>query len=64
MEIVEPHSKPLLVTTVHRPPNVSTDLFDHIEKLIKVIDDENKKSYILGDLNCDMLKTGKRKMYG
>ena len=32
---------------------------DHFEKLIKVIHDENKEMYILGDLNCDMLKTDK-----
>ena len=31
--------------------------FDNLEKLIKAIDDENKEMYILGDLNCDMLKT-------
>ena len=32
------------------------DFFDHLEKLIKQIDDENKEMYLLGDLNCDMLK--------
>ncbi len=33
--------------------------FDHFEQLIKAIDNENKEMYILGDLNCDMLKTDK-----
>ena len=27
-----------------------------MEKLVKAIDDENKEIYILGDLNCDMLR--------
>ncbi len=30
--------------------------FDHLEKLIKQIDDENKEMYILGDLNCNLLE--------
>ena len=57
LEIVKPHSKPFLVTTVYRPPNAPADFFEHFESLIKAIDDENKEFYILGDLNCDMLKT-------
>ena len=27
-----------------------------MEKLIKATDDENKEIYVLGDLNCDILK--------
>ena len=30
--------------------------FESFEKFIKMIDDENKEIYTLGDLNCDMLK--------
>ena len=59
VEIIKPHSRPFLVTTIYRPPNASSEFFDHFEKLIKAIDDENKEMYILGDLNCDMLKTDK-----
>ena len=54
---MKPHSKPFLVTTVYRPPNAPFEFFESLEKLIKAIDDENKDMYILGDLNCDMLKT-------
>ena len=54
---MKPHSKPFLVTTVYRPPNAPFEFFESLEKLIKAIDDENKEMYILGDLNCDMLKT-------
>ena len=53
IEIIKPHSRPFLVTTVYRPPNAPSEFFDHFEKLIKAIDDENKEMYILGDLNCD-----------
>ena len=56
VEICKPHSRPFLVTTIYRPPNLPNDFFLHFEKLIKQIDDENKEIYILGDLNCDMLK--------
>ena len=56
IEITKPHSKPFLVTTVYRPPSASSEFFDHFEKLIKAIDHENKEVFILGDLNCNMLK--------
>ncbi len=59
VEIIKPHSKPFLVTTVYRPPSASSEFFDNFEQLIKAIDNENKEMYILGDLNCDMLKTDK-----
>ena len=57
VEINNPHSRPFLVTTIYRPPNSTHDFFESFEKFIKMIDDENKEIYILGDLNCDMLKS-------
>ena len=59
VEVIKPHSRPFLITTVYRPPDSSSEFFDQFEKLIKTIDDEDKEMYILGDLNCDMLKTDK-----
>ena len=59
VEIIKPHSKPFLVTTVYRPPSSLPEFFDDFEKLIKAIDNENNEMYILGDLNCNMLKTDK-----
>ena len=59
VEIIKPYSKPFLVTTVYRPPSSLPEFFDDFEKLIKAIDNENKEVYILGDLNCNMLKTDK-----
>ena len=32
IEIIKPHSRPFLVTTVYRPPNASSEFFDHFEK--------------------------------
>ena len=59
VEIIKPHSKPFFVTTVCRPPSALSEFFDHFEKLIKGIDNENKEMYILGDLNCDLLRPDK-----
>ena len=58
-EIIKPHSKPFFVATVYRPPSASSAFFDYFEKLIKVINNENKEMYIIGDLKCDVLKRGK-----
>ncbi len=59
VEIIKPQSKPFVVTTVYRPPSALSEFFDHFEKLIKDIDNENKEMYILGDLNCDLLRPDK-----
>jgi hypothetical protein len=45
-----------VVITVYRPPDASPDFFINLENLLKEIDDENKEIYILGDLNCDLIK--------
>ena len=55
LEITKQQSKPFIVTTIYRPSNANAEFFDHFEKLIKQIDDENKGMYILGDLNCNLL---------
>ena len=47
IEIIKPHSRPFLESTVYRPPNAPPEFFDNLEKLIKAIDDENKEMYIL-----------------
>jgi exonuclease III len=53
------HTKRFVVTTVYRPPSALSEFFDHFEKLIKAIDNENKEMCILGDLNCDLLRPDK-----
>ena len=44
----------VLIATVYRPPNATVETFDKIEHLIKLVDNEDKELYILGDINCDM----------
>ena len=54
--ITKLHSRLFIVTTVYKPPNASLDFFDDHETLINQIHDENKEVYLMGDLNCDVLK--------
>ena len=48
-------SAPFIVGTIYRPPSASVHSFAVIEELVKLIDDENKEFYLLGDLNANML---------
>ena len=51
VEITKPKlSKPLLITTWHRPPNYSVELFSEFEIFLKLLEDENKEIIITGDL--------------
>ena len=59
LEITKPHSKPFLVTTIYRPPNATAEFFDHLAKLIKQIDDENREMYILGEKTLFNMPTQK-----
>ena len=49
----------LLRQFTDHPCSALSEFFDHFEKLIKAIDNENKEMYILGDLNCDLLRPDK-----
>ena len=55
LEVSKPNSRNFIVASVYRPPNSTPEFFLTFEKMIKMIDDENKELHILGDLNCDML---------
>ena len=57
VEIMKPFSHPFIVATVYRPPCATSEFFDYLEHLLKAIDNENKEMYLLGDLNCDLLKS-------
>ena len=56
IEISKPHSRTFIVVTVYRPPDTSPEFFIQLQNLLKNIDNENKEIYILGDLNCDLIK--------
>ena len=55
VEITKPYSRPFIVASISRPPNATSEFFDHLGHLIKAVDDEHKEMHILGDLNCDLL---------
>ena len=55
IEIFKPSSASFIVGTIYRPPSAFVDSFSNIEQLVKLIDDENKEFYLLGDLNANML---------
>ena len=50
--------KPIIVSTLYRPPDSFVELFKPIEELISLIDQENKECIVAGDFNCDLLKPG------
>ena len=54
-EISKPRSKPFLVSTWYRPPQLSPDLFSTFERIIDKIEAENLGLYLMGDLNCNLL---------
>ena len=56
IEITKPHSRPFIVMAIYRPPNAQTEFFTQLEEIIQSFDNEDKEIYILGDLNCDLLK--------
>ena len=49
-------SKPFLVNSLYSPHN-TTDHLNKIDSLIASIDTENKESIIIGDTNCDFIKS-------
>ena len=55
IDISRLRSRPFLVSTWHRPPRSSPDLFTVFERVIDKIDPENLELYLLGDLNCNLL---------
>ena len=55
VEISKPHSRPFLVSTWYRPPNSPPGLFDDFENLIGKTDGSNRKLYLVGDMNTNLL---------
>ena len=59
IEVIQVKSKPVLVTSLYRPPNTKAEIFDLINTLIENIDGENKEFILVGDFNCDLLAINK-----
>ena len=50
--------KNIIVGVIYRPPNSKIDLFeDKMHEILGKIDRENKKCYLMGDFNIDLLKS-------
>ena len=64
IEVRQANSQSFIISSVYRPPNSKTEVFLKIERLIQLIDNENKEVYILGELNINLLEpnlsTGKK----
>jgi hypothetical protein len=50
LEVRQANSQSFIISSVYRPPNSKTEVFLKIERLIQLIDNENKEVYILGEL--------------
>ena len=59
IEISKPRSKPFLISAWYRPPNSEMKLFDSFEIFLSKCDAESKDLLVIGDINCDMLKSPK-----
>ena len=57
IELTQGKSKPIIVLTWYMPPNSNMDLFDDIEHVLSIVEDENKDLILLGDLNCDLISS-------
>ena len=57
-EINKPQSRPILISAWCRPPcNSEMKIFDSCEIFLKKCDVESKKLLIIGDINCNILKS-------
>ena len=58
VEVKKPNSCPFIISTKYTLPSATVDIFTKIESLLSNVEDnEDKKIYLLGDLNCNLLDT-------
>lgn len=57
IEICKPRNKAFLISAWYRPPNSEIELFNAFEIFLSKCDDENKDLLVIGDINCNMLKS-------
>ena len=56
-EINKPQSRPILISAWYRPPNSELKIFYSFEIFLKKCDVESKELLIIGDINCNILKS-------
>ena len=59
IEICKPRSRPFLISVWYRPPNSEMKLFDFFEIFLSKCDAESKELIVIGDINCNMIKSPK-----
>ena len=56
IEILNPLAKNIIVGTIYRPPNQNFSVFiDEFNNILSIISKDNKKCYLMGDFNLDLL---------
>ena len=56
-EIIRPFSKWIFVCTWYRPPNSDMSLFNEYDVFLQKCESENKQLIVVGDINCDVMKS-------
>ena len=58
IEIISPKKKNILVGCIYRHPSMDLEVFnkDYLTPFLEIFEKENKKKYLIGDFNVDLLK--------
>ena len=54
IEVIKPTVKPIIFTSIYRPPDSKIDFMDNLEDYLSKLDSEDKQLIVSGDLNCDL----------
>ena len=49
-----PYVRPILITTIYRPPGSTVDLFPKFEELLKSLEPDDTEIIFMRELNCDL----------
>jgi len=52
------YAKRVAIGVMYRPPWCKINSFEHLEAILEALSMSGKQTFILGDLNCNILKTG------
>ena len=52
-----PYVRPILITTIYRPPGSTVDLFPKLEELLRSLEPDDTEIIFMGDFNCGLFKT-------
>lgn len=54
IEVIKPKAKPIIFTSIYRPPDSNIDFMVNLEDYLCKLDSEDKELIVSGDLNCDL----------